>query len=153
MRKNKGFSYVELLIVISIIAVMAAMAVITMSLVNRNSVTKAATKLESAFNKAKTVSMAQGTEKGKLTIFKENNAYYYTIGDKDTVEKNKICTGRVQLVVSVSGGNSEITEVVYKYKPATGGFLSCPSSQIEVTNGGTSKRLVLYSLTGKVENK
>lgn len=156
---KKGFSYIEMLLAISIIMIMAAMAVIGMSVFYRNNVTKAATKLESAMNKAKTVSMAQGTDKGTITIFKEGNSYYYYIGPKDddakkNAEKTKICTGNVTLQVSAGGGGTaDVTSLVYSYKPATGGFSSFPASSIIVTNGGTTKRLTFYQLTGKCKNE
>lgn len=81
---NKGFSLVELMVVIAIMAVATGLVSITYSLVHNANVSKAANTLDTVFNKARVQSMAKGTDAGQLTLWiDDDNILYYTIGDPE----------------------------------------------------------------------
>jgi len=80
VKNKKGFSMVEVLVVMSIIMVLSAVAGLSISVVNNANVSKAAKKLDSMYNDARVTAMAKGEAKGKLTLKVVNGKYYGYIG-------------------------------------------------------------------------
>ncbi len=158
---NKGFSYVELILVLAIMSLMIAMIGLSYGLVTRNNVTKAAAKMESLFNTARITSLSKGSEAGALNFRAENGIIYYGIGkydadpDHNEVEWVKFAQSPVYVTLSNSGGNVDLgtSVVTFKYNPSSGAFKACPYSSLILSNGRTSSTLVLYSNTGKCEVK
>lgn len=81
VKNKKGFSMVEVLVVMSIIMVLSAVAGLSISVVNNANVSKAAKKLDSMYNDARVTAMAKGEAKGKLTLKVVNGKYYGYIGE------------------------------------------------------------------------
>ena len=154
---NKGFSYVELILVLAIMAIMIAMIGISYGLVTRNNVSKACAKMESVFNTARITSLSKGSEQGALNLKQENGIIYYGIGkydpdpDVSTVEWVKFAQSPVYVTLSNGGGNVDLgsTVVTYKYNPSSGAFKACPYSKLIFSNGRTESTLTLFSATGK----
>ena len=154
---NKGFSYVELILVLAIMALMLGMIGLSYGLVTRNNVTKAAAKMESVFNTARITSLSKGSEAGALNIKQEGGIIYYGIGKYDpdpslnTVEWVKFAQSPVYVTLSNSGGNEDLvsTVVTYKYNPSSGAFKACPYNRLIFSNGRTECTLILYGATGK----
>ena len=80
VKNKKGFSMVEVLVVMSIIMVLSAVAGLSISIVNNANVSKAAKKLDSMFNDARVTAMAKGEAKGTLTLKVVNGRMYGYIG-------------------------------------------------------------------------
>ncbi len=78
--KHKGITYVELIIVISIMAIMAGFVTISMGTVYRNSVSRAADSLESAAKEARNTALSKGTENGCLNLLYENGKLFAYVG-------------------------------------------------------------------------
>jgi len=154
---NKGFSYVELILVLAIMAIMVAMIGISYGLVTRNNVTKAAAKMESLFNTARITSLSKGSEAGALNLKAENGKIYYGIGkyDPDTtlnqVEWVKFAQTPVYVTLSDGSSNTDLgsSVITYKYNPSSGAFKACPYGKVIFSNGNTESTLVLFSATGK----
>ena len=80
MKNKKGFSLVEVLVVMSIIMVLSAVAGLSISIVNNANVSKAAKKLDSMFNDARVTAMAKGEAKGMLSLKVVDGTMYGYIG-------------------------------------------------------------------------
>lgn len=100
---NKGFSYVEMVVVIGIMALMVGMITISIGTVNRNRVNRASEALESVIKTARVSAMTKGATHGYLNIAKDGNTVYAAVGDQlFTVEDvkmqgEKICSGKVYI--------------------------------------------------------
>lgn len=100
---NKGFSYVEMIVVIAIMALMVGMITISIGTVNRNRVNRASESLETVVDKARVSAMTKGATRGYLNIAKDGNSIYAAVGEQlftvaDVKAKGeKICTGKVYI--------------------------------------------------------
>lgn len=107
LSSNKGFSLVELMVVIAIMAVATGLVTITYSLVHNANVSKAANALDTAFNKARVQSMAKGPDAGQLTLWiAADGILYYTIGDPSTETPTAVNTGTTEVRYGQVGAGS-----------------------------------------------
>lgn len=147
--KNKGISYVEFILVISIIVLLTGFITITMSIVNRNNVNKAADKVVTGMNQAKTLSLSKGSKKGAITFAAKGGKYYYYYGSSDE-KKYYICNSPTDLKVTVNNVTYNITDsqrIKFLISPSTGGFTGV---DISLNGGTTFTQLVpnLYEFVG-----
>lgn len=134
--KNKGISYIEFILVISIMFLLTGFATITMSVVNKNNVKKAADKIATGMNQAKTLSLAKGVNKGCITFAQKGGKYYYYYGSNDD-KKYYVCTPPCTLKVIINDTAYAITDtqrVQIRVNQTTGAF----SSALLTLNGGTN---------------
>ena len=82
---NKGISYIEFILVITIMILLTGFASITMSVVNRNNVNKAADKIVTGMNHFKTLSLSKGSKKGAITFASSGGRTYYYYGEEETL--------------------------------------------------------------------
>lgn len=158
--RNKGFSYVEMIIVLAIMGVMVALLSITVGTVNRNSALRASEQLESYVNSARTNALTKGTSHGVLSIATDSRGVYAYVGEKqytvDNVKNkgNKICNGKVE--VSINGASSNLMYV--EFKQSTGGLTDAMISanplgvdyvEVKTKNGTTISTFKVYTM-GKV---
>ncbi len=80
LRNNKGFSLVEIMVVIAIMMILVGIAALSYNVVTNANVSKAANTLNSAFSTAKTTCIAKGADEGTLTIKVIDSRMYYYIG-------------------------------------------------------------------------
>lgn len=80
LNENKGFSLVEVLVVITIMMILVGMAAITYQVISNANVSKAAKALNSDFATARTTCMAKGVDEGTLTLKIINGRMYSYIG-------------------------------------------------------------------------
>lgn len=116
-KSNKGFSLLELLIVITVSMILVGGAALGISLLHNANVNAAAARLETAFNSARSISMAKGQNAGALTLRRVGDSIYAYIGDPvygrgDTVttsEMELICTGALtaHCWADMGGGSDE----------------------------------------------
>ncbi|MBQ8262106.1 MAG: prepilin-type N-terminal cleavage/methylation domain-containing protein [Lachnospiraceae bacterium] len=118
IHNNKGFSLVEMLIVVALLSILISIAIMSYSTVTNAQLSEAARTYEAAINTAIAQSMAKGSEAGKLTIGMENGELYYMIGDTATAPKEEICDARFtpRYIMGSTGG----------YTPGTGAPLGIP---------------------------
>ena len=79
---NKGFSLVEIMVVIAILMILVGMAALSYSVVSNANVSKAANSLNSAFATARATSMAKGIDAGTLTLKIIDGKLYSYIGSE-----------------------------------------------------------------------
>ena len=156
-KNNRGFSYVEMILVIAIIAILIGLVGLSMGLIDRTNISKATSNLESAMNRARTTSMARGSNAGKIEIVNVDGWYYYSIGGGEQVKlvAEPVSIGwyyGTDFVPLDSSGDS----LTLKFVPSTGAFEKetvsgeyCTS--IVLYNEGKESTLILYPQTGKCE--
>ena len=180
---NKGFSLLEMIIAISILAIVAAIGAYSIVYVNNANVGNAANKLEAAFTTARVTSMAKGPEVGRLTLYYDDGVFSYTIGD-DT-NKEEICSFQIAVRYATNESSFRGTsfssqlpesfkEVIYfnsagmiinnkdaadSYSIASPGALIDPEPKKNhnncyyFTKGDRTIAVMIYPITGKVETK
>lgn len=165
---NKGFSYIELLIVLAIMAIMVGIMAISMGLIGRTNVNRGAEKIVNSMNRARNMAMAKGTDSGVLQIELSNGKYYCYAGNVTSSERESIRQDLVSEPVSIGyylEGDSDtlytLTDGSYltlNYNSSTGAFLpmtvggtSAYCKYIVLTNGDTEAKIELYPATGKCE--
>lgn len=176
--KNGGFSLVELIVVIAIMAVLTGIASMSLASVMGISVKQCARDIQSAANQTRVSTL--GKDEVIMTITKGNKAksseaYYCTIVTKDglgktTENEEKIGKSNLDItyVLSDSKGNktSDITlddthSLIIKFNRGTGAMAPCMKSdgssggdyycmQIKVKKNSTEKIISFYPETGKV---
>ncbi len=106
MKRNDGFSYVEMLLVLAIIAIMIGFVTVSIGIVNRNNVARTSEKMESLAHAARTSALTKGGS--WLNIASVDGKIYAYIGESLDKQPNevkkkgeKICNN--DLVITVSG--------------------------------------------------
>lgn len=159
LQNNRGFSLVEVMVVMVIMIIAVGMVTISYTLVHNANVSKAANVLDTAFNKARVESMARGSEAGKLIVFMENGNLYYKISD--TGEKTLICTSMIA-VNTVSGsytdtigslvlGTTPIAEYTFNSAGMVNTVAGAPPTKFIFSRGNRKVEVVFYLETGKHE--
>lgn len=163
MKNNKGFSYVEFLIVIGIMAVLVSMVSISMGLISRTNVNRGAEKLNSSINRARNMAMAKGTERSIVKITFDGSKYYCYVGNSTNSaqgEEEEIAISPITIGYCENGSNTEIgitatNPLILKFDQSTGSFKAMANgkycSKIIVTNEDKTATITLYPETGKTE--
>ena len=138
-RNNKGISYIEVILVLTIMILMTGFASVTMAIVNRNNATKGADRIESGFNHAKTLSLSKGSSKGCITFAANGNKCYYYYGDNKN-DKYIICNSPCTVTVYANSVDeahayniSGSTEIRYCFNQSTGAV-----EKAQISIGGSS---------------
>ena len=90
MVKNKGFTYYELLIAITIMTLMVGFTTIGVSTAYRNSVTRSAEKIESACKEARNSALAKGNQVGYANFYRKDGKLYCHVGDEINASSNPV---------------------------------------------------------------
>lgn len=152
---NKGFSLIELIVVIAIMAVAIGLVTITYSIVNNANVSKAANTLDTAFNKARIQSMAKGTDAGQLTVWVSYGVLYYTIGDPAVETPTAVNSNVIDISYTDTNGTTFghvdfMPAVTYRFNSAgmvmTSGY---SVRQFEFSHDTRKVDVIFYLETGK----
>lgn len=166
-KNNKGFSYVEMLMVLAVIAIMIGMVTISVGLIGRTNTRRTSEKLETLANKARTSAMTQGTNKGYLCVAEYRGAVYAYVGSKiaednpaEVKQKGiKICSNDMEIRMPTDSdpGSGSFTSdgLVHRisFKQSTGGLANGVNLiEIIVRKKGTSKTssFSIFKQTGKI---
>lgn len=175
---NKGFSYVEMIVVLGIMALMVGMITFSYGMINRNNVNRASETLESMAKQARVNAMTKGTSNGYLTIAKVDNDIYAAVGPQYTtvadIKKNgeKVCSSNVRVEMwdltspgtKTLTGNTGVTYFYIQFEQVSGGIKSSAgySGTVNTTksmarfircvskNGGKEAEFKILGNTGKV---
>lgn len=166
MRKNnKGFSYVEMLMVLAIMAIMIGMITISVGFIGRNTVSRTLEKVESLCNRARTNALTKGSPNGYLNMAEFGDGVYGYVGkmvqddDIDYIRENgqKICSKDYEIMTNFVGLGSTSDGQIHRiaYKQSTGGVIGNLSGRIIVKKKNTSKTesFGIYGQTGKIYDR
>lgn len=163
MKNNKGLSYVELLIVIAVMALVTGFSALSMGLVSRTNAVKAGEKMVTTLKTARTYSLAKGREKGAFHIRKVGGHYECAVGDlADELEFETIGASPIEIYYYVSEDNIvPIAEtsgtITIKFEQSNGAVVDCnigssiPKGFKIYKNDKPVSDIALYELTGKCE--
>jgi prepilin-type N-terminal cleavage/methylation domain-containing protein len=103
INRNKGFTLVELLVVMAISMIVATLVLISFNVVDNANVTKSAHRLEHMIRTARSRAMAKGADAGTLTIEKRGDGNYYAvIGTGANQTSEMICNAGVKITGATS---------------------------------------------------
>lgn len=169
MRTKKGFSYVEMLIVISIMMIVVGLFALSMTLISRTNVSKAADNAISAINQARSIAYTQGSEKGTIYFVTYKGAIYYAIGEDPRTDPlndssidpdglTKIASPAIKISVNGDPNSSLGTYGVsraFSFKQSTGGLkklageVESGDCHIYFKYGNKSSKITIDRVTGK----
>jgi len=99
--KNKGFTLVELLVVMAIAMIVATLVLISFNVVDNANVTKSAHRLEHLIRTARSRAMSKGADAGQMTIEKRGDGNYYAvIGTGANQTSEMICNAGVEVTAA-----------------------------------------------------
>ena len=160
--KNKGFSLIELIVVMAILAIVGVGSVIGFNMINGRPADQCARSLKMALTNHRLSTM--GKENAILRIYMESDGSVWvyerleTTNASETVEtRNKICSRGVEVVIHKNDGTEETLTsaspgISISFNRHNGSFnLGQDISFLHISKASHSYRLVFYNLTGKVE--
>lgn len=161
---NRGFSLVELIIVVLIMAILAGGAVMSVSVIHDADVPAASKKLVAALTSARSYTTSKSRDTIWLELYKESGGYYVQIcqGDKSTpasaevLSKEKIGGSLLTLKIKelkADGTAHEVNitdsnSVKFNFIKATGA-LTENYTDITITNGGKTENIIVIKETGR----
>lgn len=175
--KNDGFTLVEIIIVLAIMAVVASMLFIGLAIIPRNAARGCANGLKTSIGQTRIMTM--GKDETVLEVYQDTDGRYYTVhyadgvalntpeecgkayvtvyyheegtaGDPDTVTSAG-CTelsGSERLYLGFNRGNGKMASV--NATVGAGSVTTKVCDAILVTGGGLEYRIRIYPATGKV---
>lgn len=158
MKNNKGMSYIELILVISIALILTTIGTVSFGMIRRTNISKAADRTISKINEARNNALVKGTDRGIIAFCSKNGSIYCYVGqDFDAVDMSKqnwerVCSRPATLTIQYKdGSSSQLGDggvVKTKFKQSTG---EIESGVIRYTySTGNSKVAVkVYKATGK----
>ncbi len=93
LRNNNGFTLLELIIVLTISAIMVLFLGLTLGMINGANVNKAAKNCEQALVQGRVQTMAKGPSTNKVYIWSSDGRTYIKVGDNG--EKEQLCDDRI----------------------------------------------------------
>ena len=115
--RNKGFTYYELLIVITIMSLMVGFSTITIVAVNRNNVYRSADSIESTLKAARNNAISKGSNYGYANFYYKDGVLYSYVGEEmdntfafstDTHTWEKVTYSINDLNITYKHGGSQI---------------------------------------------
>lgn len=165
MRSDKGFSLIELIVVIAILSIVSAAAVMGYRSLSPWQVSKCISGIDSSLDKAKVTALSKSD--AEFSIYKNSEGYHIKIitAGGNTEEENKLISGPAVTVsyTATDGSNTVIGEgeenaLKLKFDRSSGAFKpigtdstdkSIYCTTIVAKLKSTSKTITLYYATGK----
>lgn len=172
MKNNKGYSLVEIIIVVAILSVLTAGISMSASAINNSNAKACANSIRDALAEAKILAMSKGSNSTRLNLYKDADGNLYakqeissgssgwnTYGNEERIGKRK-----VEIYYVLPGederplNNSE--SICLSFDRASGSFkdqievngaIKPIPEKIIVRGGSRTINLVIHELTGKVD--
>ena len=159
--KNRGFSLIELIVVVAIMGVALAVGGYALSAISLANAKNCATEIKSSLEKTRTQACSSDNEttsaqmllyrdkdSGKVCILKNFEGSAKEIGGKTVTVKYKLKGGS-----GYEDLKNQDDPLTFGFNRSTGGF-SDASDQVEsiqISSGGRTYTLTCYKLTGKIK--
>ena len=160
LKNNKGFTLVELIVVIAIMAVLTGFIITGIGLLSTLSSRQCARQLKQSIGQARIETMGKNYVKLRLYKDSTDNCYYLeetktvTETGETSVTTDKVGSGRITITGKDAGGSdytiSTGHDITLSFKRSTGGFDDYVKT-IVVSSGGRDHELKLMKITGRVE--
>lgn len=156
VKDNKGFSLIEIILVIGIIAVVTSAAFYGFGYLSMADCKKCATRINSGLGNARSQTM-KNVEPVHMFLYRYNGDYYIKYDKNDTIVKDddaeKIGNSNVTLTIyAVSGATTNLQDgsepVKITVSRKDGHYINGPQS-IKVAADGITKEVYLVQDTGK----
>lgn len=153
MKKNKGFTMVEVMVTIAVMAVLASIIGITMGILLGQRVKSMAADTKSVLQSTQMV--AYSRDDAFVTLSQNGGNALVVAYSSAGNEINRAEGHNVQLYVTIGGSEQQVTSPIeIHFDRQTGGLKAQAGggyvSRIRVTNGSRSVTLNISKLTGKV---
>lgn len=154
-KNNKGFSYVELMIVIAIMGILVGLVSLSFTLVDRTNVAKAGDRLVSVLNQGRTNALTKGSSSGYVYFTKKNGALYAYVGpeitaiDYSTQNWERISSRAINVKLAGAEINEGDLRFV-QFSQATGAPMAGLTLSFGLTSGNKSCSVFIDAYTGKV---
>lgn len=150
---DKGFSLVELIVVIAMMAVAVTVTSLSLSNITLANAKKCATEIRTSLELARVETTGRvAGEAPVIWIYKDDGNIYLKAGD---AEAEEIGNGSVKVQYRAKSGESlsELDDagIKFQYKKSTGGFVDMDAKEIVVTGAYREYVITLYEKTGKVK--
>ncbi|MCR5129135.1 MAG: type II secretion system GspH family protein [Lachnospiraceae bacterium] len=160
-KNNRGFTLIEMMIVLAISALMLSVLLISYNVISNANVQKSARRLENVLRSARTRCMTRGVKKGEVTLYEQNGNIYALIGD-DT-RPTLICNSGVKMeylattTYSARAGAAPVPPLAsaIKLSFSTSGtvntFAGNPPNKFILTRDHRCFEVIVYYETGSIE--
>ena len=160
--KNKGFSLIELVLVMAILGIVTIGSVIGFGMINGRPADQCARSLRMALTNHRLSTMGKDSAVLRVYMESDGSVWVYekleTTNAAETVEtRTKICSKGVNFVIHKNDGTSEnltpgTPGISISFNRHNGSFnLGQDINYIHISKASHSYRLIFYNLTGKVE--
>lgn len=153
-RDQRGFSLVELVVVIAVMAVLGTVGVLSFAMVSGRQVTSCTEEVESYINQTKMQALSRAS--AELEIFVKSDGVYVNL----SVEGRDVKVGKAGIQVKYkTDGGTEVTlsdseRLVLSFDRSSGAFStlnggSAYCKEITIESGSHSGKIILIPQTGK----
>lgn len=171
---NRGFSIVELIIVVAIMAIVVGVATLSFSIVTNRRVSKYADEIESTMERARVLTLGKEQNAVECIISEDGDEYVAKIlQGGSVVSERKIGKNNVSITVYFDNGSSGValsgitgkspastgSGLHFVYDRASGAFIKDVNvnghycTKIEISNGSRTAQIIPIGKTGKISRK
>lgn len=154
MRQNhKGFSLVELIVVIAVMAILGTVSVLSFATLTGRQVTSCASEIESYISQTKMQALSRAG--AELRIFVKSDGVYVNM----SVEGRDVKVGKSGIQVRYTSNGTEVTlsdsvDLVLSFDRSSGAFTTLNGGEyyceeIIIESGNHSQKIICIPLTGK----
>ena len=158
--KNRGFSLIELIVVVAIMAVALTVGGYALSAISLANAKNCATEIKSSLEKTRTqaCSTDKGTSMAVLSLYRDADGKVCISKNYEGTEK-EIGSKTVSVKYRVKGNATYLdlgtTPLKFGFDRSSGGFKAVEGSSIvegiQISSGGRTYTLTCYELTGKIK--
>ncbi len=158
-KDNRGISLLELIVVISIMAVLTGAIGIGVGLVSNKSATECAKKMQMAIQRNRTSTM--GKHNGRLVVFKGDDDRIYIRDELNYSTSSprisdNIAIGKSDVTVTCNGAELDDDGIVIEFRRSDGSLFQAVNAEgdaalpIEITKNSRTYEINIDPLTGRV---
>lgn len=141
MKNNKGFSLIELIIVIAILSVLTSVSIVGLGYLYSTNVKSSIKKVDNALKQAQsyTVSKSTGGRDVSMTLYQKSTGDYYVEVKQGTTVISEEKIGRKNLKVMYTDTNNVehtvigSSKLIVHFDRSTGGLLTLESSTLKLS--------------------